>query len=53
MDIAEMARRIYAAGTQRPRYLMRASFVFAWSRRWKAHWLSKALGYPSAEPQVR
>jgi hypothetical protein len=41
---------------QRPRYrppLYPASFVFAWSRRWKAHWLSQALGYPSKEPPIR
>lgn len=41
---------------QRPRppiTLVSRSFYDAWSRRWKAHWLSLALGYPSKEPPIR
>ena len=33
--------------------LVRLSFYRAWCRRWAAHRLSRALGYPSKEPPIR
>ncbi len=53
-DIAAAARAIRECVRPPPRAIpVRSSFYFAWVRRWKAHYLSTALGYDSCEPLVR
>ena len=48
-----LVRRQLRERPRSPMTLVSSSFYFAWLRRWKAHWLSLALGYPSKEPPIR
>lgn len=48
-----LARELDAIGGRPRRMFVRPSFYYAWRRRWSAHYLSKALGHASKEPQIR
>lgn len=55
-DFDEHRRLVREVLARRPRpsvSLVPPSFYFAWCRRWAAHRLSQALGYPSKEPPIR
>ena len=55
-DAAAFREAVKAQLQRRPRpsvALVPPSLGYAWCRRWAAHRLSRALGYPSKEPPIR